>query len=97
LALDVGVTMEACLGVYGTFFPHILIPLDLFSLHCNELYSFSPMDFLFTIVFFSFFFLFMVFESMYYRFFVCFVVGTTSLLVSRAVVWDTVGMHNGWE
>ena len=36
----------------------------------------------------------MVFESMYYVF-VC-LVGTTSLLVSRAVIWDTVGIHNGY-
>lgn len=50
-----GLTMEACLGVHGTFFPHILIPLNLFSLHYNELYSFSFRHDVFLLSLLSFF------------------------------------------
>jgi len=87
--------MEACLDVHDTFFPHILIPLDLFSFHCNELYSFSQMGFRNDDLSFHYCHLlsFCLWSPK-----VCTMsfVGATSLLVSRAVVWDTVGMHNGY-
>ena len=94
--------MEVCLDVHETFFLHILIPLGLFSFHCNELYSFSQMGFRNDDFSFHYCLLltFCLWSSKVCIMFFCGFCWKHLLLVSRAVVWDTVGMHNGyvlWE